>query len=618
MNYPQTHKNGCHFTVWAPEKETMALRLERADAPVAMRKDRSGYFHADVPGITHGDRYYYQPDSAERYPDPASSWQPEGVHGPSAVVDHHRYAWNDDRWRGVPFSSLIFYELHVGAFTPEGTFDSIIPRLDDLAGLGINALELMPVTQCPGKRNWGYDEVFLYAVQDSYGGPEGLKRLVDACHQKGIAVFLDVVYNHVGREGNILDRFGPYFSDKYHTPWGKAFNYDGAWSDGVREFIVDNVVYWAEQYHIDGLRLDAVHEIFDRNAVTIWDELQTAVGQWEQRCGRRFYLIAESDGNSPRVVRPPALGGLGFQSQWMDDFHHALYVLLDPNGKKHYADFGRLEQLAKAYTEGFVHSNEWVGFRRRRHGASSAGLSGDRFIVFNQNHDIPGNRPGGERLSVLVDLPRLKLAAAAVLLSPYIPLLFMGEEYGETAPFYFFSDYGDPEIINGLESRKEQFAAFNWEGEPRDPQDEATFTRSKLNWHTRQEGAHGVLLDWYNTLIGLRRSHPLLGDLSKNNFRADLLGSQGLALYRHSADQTQHLLSLLNFSGEPLTTIIGYSTQWIRQLDSHLTASSASPGPPTPFPGTIAAGETISVPAWGVGIYSAATVATTVEAPATK
>jgi maltooligosyltrehalose trehalohydrolase len=457
--------------------------------------------------------------------------------------------------------------------------------------------------------------VFLYAVQDSYGGPEGLKRLVDACHQKGIAVFLDIVYNHIGREGNILDRFGPYFSDKYHTPWGKAFNYDGALSDGVREFVVSNVMYWAELYHIDGLRLDAVHEIFDRNAVTIWDDLQTAVEQWEQCSGRRFYLIAESDGNSPRVVRPPALGGLGFQSQWMDDFHHALYVLLHPAGKKHYEDFGRLEQLAKAYTEGFVHSNEWVGFRRRRHGASSAGLSGDRFIVFNQNHDIPGNRPGGERLSVLVDLPRLKLAAAALLLSPYIPLLFMGEEYGETTPFYFFSDYGDPEIISGLESRKEQFAAFNWEGEPRDPQDEATFARSKLNWHTRQEGAHGVLLDWHKTLIGLRRSHPLLGDLSKNNFRADLLGNQGLALYRHSADQTHHLLNLLNFSGEPLTTSIGYSTRWIKQLDSHLTAS---PGPLTTLPGTIAAGETICIPAWGVGVYSAATVATTEEPPATK
>lgn len=552
-----------------------------------MRKDRSGYFHAEVPGITHGDRYYYQPDSAERYPDPASSWQPEGVHGPSAVVDHHRYAWNDDRWRGAPFSSLIFYELHVGAFTPEGTFDSIIPRLDDLAGLGINALELMPVAQCPGKRNWGYDEVFLYAVQDSYGSPEGLKRLVDACHQKDIAVFLDVVYNHVGREGKILDRFGPYFSDKYHTPWGKAFNYDGALSDGVREFIVSNVVYWAEQYHIDGLRLDAVHEIFDRNAVTIWDELQTAVGQWEQRSGRRFYLIAESDLNSPRVVRPPALGGLGFQSQWMDDFHHALYVLLDPDGKKHYADFGRLEQLAKAYTEGFVHTNEWVGFRRRRHGASSAGLSGDRFIVFNQNHDIPGNRPGGERLSVLVDLPRLKLAAAAVLLSPYIPLLFMGEEYGETAPFYFFSDYGDPAITGGLqEARIKQFADFDWDGEPPDAQLESTFSASIPDWGCRSQGDKGIILDWHRRLITLRRENALLADTSKNNFRADLIEGRGLALYRRSADQSRELHCLLNFFGEELS--IPVLPHWNKLLES--TATTVT-------------GNTLHLPPWGVIVY---------------
>jgi maltooligosyltrehalose trehalohydrolase len=530
----------------------MALHL--ADAPgIPMKKDTNGYFHVDVPGIRHGDRYYYKPNNAATYPDPASPWQPEGVHGPSAVLDHQHYTWTDNNWRGLPFNTLIFYELHVGAFTPQGTFEAIIPRLPELADLGITAIELMPVAQCPGRRNWGYDEVFLYAVQDSYGCPDSLKQLVDACHQHGISVFLDVIYNHLGKEGNVLHHFGPYFSDKYHTPWGKALNFDGAWSDEVKDFITGNVIYWAEQYHIDGLRLDAIHEVFDRNAVTIFDQLQEDVSRWQQQNGRSFYLVAESDTNDPRTVRPASSGGLGFDAQWLDDFHHSLYVLLDPNGIRHYEDFGRLDQLAKAYTEGFVHSNEYVRFRHRRHGASSAGIPGDKFIVFNQNHDIPGNRPGGERLSMLVDLPRLKLAAAAILLSPYVPLLFMGEEYGEKAPFYFFSDYSDPDIISGLSSRKEQFAAFNWEGEPRDPQPEDTFLSSHIDWQLRTKGEHKILLDWHRQLITLRHNHPLLKDLSKNNFRADLIGNQGLALRRHSADQTRHLLCLFNFSPEPLT-----------------------------------------------------------------
>jgi maltooligosyltrehalose trehalohydrolase len=578
MPPPRLHKQGCHFSVWAPEKNFMTLnRPDAIDIP--MEKDDQGYFHVDVPNIQHGERYFYKPEDEKPYPDPATPWQPEGVHGPSAVVDHQLHTWTDNNWRGLPFPSLIFYELHVGAFTPGGTFEAIIPRLPELADLGINAIELMPVAQCPGQRNWGYDEVFLYAVQDSYGGPESLKQLVDACHGHGIAVFLDVIYNHAGREGNILDQFGPYFSDKYHTPWGKAFNFDGAWSDGVKDFIIDNVIYWAEEYHIDGLRLDAIHEIFDRNAVTIWDQLHDAVKGWQQQNGRSFYLIAESDTNSPRTVRPTSAGGLGFDAQWLDDFHHSLYVLLDPDGIRHYEDFGRLDQLAKAYTEGFVHSNEYVRFRHRRHGASSAGLSGDKFIVFNQNHDIPGNRPGGERLSVLVDLPRLKLAAAAILLSPYLPMLFMGEEYGEKAPFYFFSDYSDTEIIRGLSSRQQQFAAFNFDGEPKDSQSEHTFTASRLNWDQRTKGEHATLLEWHRQLISLRRTHPLLKDCSKNNFRADLLGNQGLALYRHSADQSQYLLCMLNLSPDPLTASI----------------------PLHPIPGS-----TIHLPPWGVSIQSGA------------
>jgi maltooligosyltrehalose trehalohydrolase len=582
--------DSCVFRVWAPEKETLTLHLDDGKRVVDMHKEEDGYFSVSVSGVKAGARYFYE----GKYPDPESAYQPEGVHGPSEVVDHSLYRWEDGDWRGLVFSDLLFYELHVGAFTPEGTFEAILPRLDELAALGINAIELMPVAACPGHRNWGYDEVGLYDVQADYGGPEGLKKLVDGCHRRGIAVFLDVVYNHLGPEGNYLSFFGPYFTDKYQTPWGKALNFDGPWSDGVKEYIIRNVLYWSEQYHIDGLRLDAIHEMFDRNAVTIWDQLHARVRDWEQRSGRKLYLVAESDHNSPRVVRPPEVGGYGFTAQWLDDFHHALYVLLDEEGRKHYRDFGALEQLAKAYTDGFVHSGEYVRFRQRRHGASSAGIPGDRFIVFNQNHDLPGNRPGGERLSVLVDLPRLKLAAAAVLLSPYIPLLFMGEEYGETAPFFFFSDYGDPQIIAGLrEGRKKEFAAFEWGEDPPDSQEEDTFRRSKLQWERRREGNSLVLLEWHRQLIRLRRDHPLLRDFSKSLIRADMVGGMALALHRHSADGRRQLLCLFNFSAEPLAFSVAYGGgEWQKLLDSGEA-----------MPATVATGGPVRLPAWGAVVY---------------
>jgi maltooligosyltrehalose trehalohydrolase len=519
-----------------------------------MQKDQHGYFTLELRNAKTGLLYRYRPGaSAKPLPDPASAFQPEGIHGPSQLYDHRSYSWQDSSWRGLPIENLIFYEIHVGAFTEEGSFDAIIPRLDELADCGINAIELMPVAQCPGSRNWGYDGVFPYAVQNTYGGPDGLKRLVDACHDKGISVWLDVVYNHLGTEGNYLPAFGPYFSDKYHTPWGEALNFDGAWSDGVREYIVSNALYWAEHFHIDGLRLDAIHEIFDRNAVTIWDCLHNAICDWERTSGRKLGIIAESDLNNPRLVLPPQQGGNGFDAQWLDDFHHSLYVLLDKAGFKNYGDYGQLTQLAKAYSEGFVHSGEYVQFRHRSHGASSAGFPGHHFVIFNQNHDIPGNRPDGKRLAAIVDLPRLKLAAAAILLSPYIPLLFMGEEYGETAPFFFFSDYNDAEVVERQrKGRAEQFAGFGWDTLPPDGQEKDSFIRSRLQWDLRQQGQHRELLEWHKKLITLRRSHPLLRDLSKKYFRADMIGERGIALRRHSADGKDSLICLLNFSDRPL------------------------------------------------------------------
>jgi maltooligosyltrehalose trehalohydrolase len=614
--YTQCHKDGCRFRVWAPEHENVSLRLygrparagiavqsehaaESADRTnglnahtIEMQKDAYGYFHADITGAGDGTRYQYLLDNVS-YPDPASGSQPDGVYGPSAVVDHRLFIWRDAGWHVPPFAQLIFYEIHVGVFTPEGTFDAIIPRLGQLASLGINALELMPVAACSGERNWGYDGTFLYAVQQPYGDPNGLKRLVDAAHAQGIAVFLDVVYNHIGPEGNCLEAFGPYFTEQYHTPWGKAINYDGAWSDGVRAFITGNALYWAGHFHIDGLRLDAIHEIYDRNAVSIWDDLRAGIDKWEQQSGRRCYLVAESDTNDPRVVQPVSIGGRGFDAQWMDDFHHCLYVLLHPAGWKYYKDFGNIGQLAKAYTQGFVHTGEYLRFRHRRHGASAAGIPGERFIVFNQNHDLPGNRPGGERLPMLVGRDTLKLAAAILLLSPYIPMLFMGEEYGEDTPFFFFTDYQEPATSRGqMEGRRQQFAAFGFDGEVHDPQDPLLFERSKLQWEKRFTGDHGALLDWHRELIRLRRTHPLLTDLSKCFLRADVVGTHGLSVYRYSGDGERHLVCVFNFSHEdavtfPLGYAIGLRGTWQQVLG----------------PGASTEGNTVQLPPQGVAVY---------------
>jgi maltooligosyltrehalose trehalohydrolase len=533
-----------------------------------MTKDEWGYFFTDVPGVVAGTRYRYIVDG-QPYPDPCSAFQPEGIYADSEVVDHAGFEWRDSGWRGRSFNEFVFYEIHVGTFTAEGSFDAMIPRLDELAAIGITAIQLMPVAQFPGRRNWGYDGVFLYAVQNSYGGPQGLKRLVDACHQRRIAVFLDVVYNHLGPEGNCLDRYGPYFSDKYGTPWGKAMNFDGAGSDGVREFVIDNVLFWAEQYHLDGLRLDAVHEIFDRSAIRIWDELYAAVKRCEVRLGRRFHLVAESDTNDPRTVRPPELGGKGFDAQWLDDFHHALYVLLDPDGWRNYQDFGTIEQLAKSYSEGFVHSGEYVRFRQRRHGAPAVGIAGEHFIVFNQDHDLPGNRPDGKRLSELVGLPVLKLAAAAMLLSPFIPMLFMGEEYGEKAPFFFFSDYQEDGTVRGLiEGRKKQLASFQFAGEPRDPQDERVFQESKLHWEDRREGVHAELLALTTELLRLRRTHALLADGSGGRLRVDVLSEMGLSIRRWSVRRDLQLTCLFNFSAYSAMPSVRDQREWKLLLSS--------------------------------------------------
>lgn len=561
--------NHCRFSIWAPQKKSMLLHLiHPVQERIEMEKDRQGCFFVELDYAGPGSHYFFIPEGGMDYPDPASHFQPEGVHGPSEVVDHSSFRWTDDQWKGIPFKKLILYEVHVGTFTKEGTFEAMIPRLPELAASGINALELLPVSQFPGERNWGYDGVFPYAVQNSYGGPNGLKKLVNACHENGMAVFLDVVYNHIGPEGNYFGFFGPYFTNKYRTPWGEAINFDGDWSDGVRAYFSDNPLFWFSNYHIDGLRCDAVHEIFDRGAIHLWNLTVQKIREMDEQTGRTHYLIAESDLNSPRVVGLPETGGFGFTAQWLDDFHHALYVLLDKKGKKHYRDFGEIGQLAKAYTDGFVHSGEYVSFRKRRHGTSSAGVAGDKFVVFSQNHDQVGNRAMAERLSVLVDFERLKLAAAAILLSPYIPLLFMGEEYGEVSPFFYFVSHSDVNLIRAVrEGRKQDFGKFKWGQESPDPQDIKTFESSRLQWHKRTEGKHLILLKWHTALIHLRQNHPILQEFNKNNVWVNVVAPETLVLYRQNAEGSERLICLLNFSetAVPFTFPDG---EWEKILDS--------------------------------------------------
>jgi maltooligosyltrehalose trehalohydrolase len=597
--------NSCRFTVWAPLKKTMLLHLPDPERKVGMSKDEAGYFTATVENIKPGTKYSFIPDNEKAFPDPASNFQPQGVHGPSQVIDHACFHWTDQSWKGLPFRELVLYEMHIGTFTKEGTFEAIIPRLKALADLGINAIELMPVSQFPGNRNWGYDGVCLYAVQNSYGGPEGLKKLVNACHEEGIAVMLDVVYNHLGPEGNYLIHFAPYFTNTYRTPWGDAINYDGRWSDGVRDYFCNNALYWFQYYHLDGLRLDAVHMVFDNGALHFCQYLNDKVQLLQQQLGRPLHIIAESDLNSPRVVNSPAIGGYGFSAQWLDDFHHALYAILDQKGKERYYDFGLMEQLAKTYTDGFVHSGEYVQFRKRKHGVSSAGIPGNKFVAFTSNHDQVGNRPNGERLPVLIDFERLKLAAAALLLSPYVPMLFMGEEYADAVPFYYFISHSDPALIEAVrKGRKEEFKDFKTEGESPDPQDERAFDLSKLQWHQRDEGHGAILLRWYKKLISLRNAIPALKNFNKNDIHAQVIAQFGLIIHRQEEGVKRHLLCLFNFSEKEIQCSIPfYAQKYSVVIDSRGKEWNENYAEVPVMPPSLSAGKKVMMMPLSVSVY---------------
>ena len=500
------------FRIWAPNANQVQIKIDRD--LFGMTPSESGWWFTETPLAKAGIDYAFVLDGGVPVPDPRSPWQPNGIHGPSRTVDHGAFSWTDQSWQAKPLSSAIFYELHIGTFTSQGTFMAAIEQLDYLVGLGITHIELMPVAGFSGNRGWGYDGVDLYAPHHAYGEPDDLKRLVDACHSRGLAVILDVVYNHVGPAGNYLAHFGPYFTQRYATPWGQAINFDGPESDEVRRFFCDNALMWLKDYHFDGLRIDAVHAIIDTSALHFLEQLACEVAELQAQTGRHLALIAESDRNDPRIIRPREIGGYGVHAQCSDDFHHSLHCVLTGEHAGYYVDFGSLADLAKALQHVFVYDGRHSVFRRRRHGRLPSGLSGSSFLGYLQTHDQIGNRAKGERSSHLMSVGRLKIAAALVLTAPFIPMLFQGEEWGATSPFLYFTDHDDPELArNVTEGRRREFAAFGWKPEEiPDPQAVETFERSKLIWSEREAEPHAGLLAWHRRLIELRRKIPSLSD----------------------------------------------------------------------------------------------------------
>jgi maltooligosyltrehalose trehalohydrolase len=538
------------FVLWAPHWKQVSVHVSGTNQRIIdMEPGERGYHTAVVDGIVAGTQYVFRLEGSRELPDPASRFQPEGVHGPSQLVDTRAFEWTDQGWEGIELEDSIFYELHVGTYTPKGTFEALIAHLDELRSLGVTTVEVMPIAQFPGERNWGYDGAYPFAPQNTYGGPEGLQKLVSAAHARGLAVALDVVYNHLGPEGNYLGEYGPYFTDRYRTPWGQAINYDGAGSDEVRRFFRENALNWLEQYHFDALRLDAIHGIFDFSARHFLAELKGSVSELSRRLGRQLYLIAESDLNDARVIAPRQRGGYEIDAQWSDDFHHSVHTLLTKENNGYYQDFGAVRHLAETLKNGWCYRGQYSQYRQRRHGNSAEGISSSHFVVCNQNHDQVGNRAAGERLSALVGFEALKLAAGITLLSPYVPLLFMGEEYGETAPFQYFISHLDPVLVEAVRhGRRAEFAAFGWQDRVPDPQDEETFRRSMLQHPLKEKEPHAALLRFYKELISLRKK---CGLGSQRKWHAWENKQDTLVLFRE--DRARYLAMVLNFGDDETT-----------------------------------------------------------------
>ena len=542
------------FKVWAPRPERVDVVL--GDRKLPMRRCDDGWWTATDFAAGPGTDYGFSLNEGQPRADPRSNFQPFGSKGASRLVDHGAYAWASN-WRGRPLAGSVIYEAHVGTLSPAGTFTGAIEALPHLADLGAGVLELMPVAEFPGSRGWGYDPVNLFAPHHSYGTPSDLKRLVDAAHGHGLAVILDVVWNHLGPSDNYLEEFGPYFTTRYQTPWGAAVNFDGPGSDEVRRFVISNAMMWLRDYRFDGLRVDAVHAIYDTSATHVLSELAARVSALSAHLGRPLYLIAESDQNDPRLVRAPGLGGYGLDSCWADDWHHCVHATLTGENSGYYQDYGSLEGLAKALRQAWVYDGTYSAFRRRTHGGSPAGLSGPQFVVCTQNHDQVGNRAAGDRTSALLSPARLRVAAALLLTSPFTPLIFQGEEWGASTPFPYFTDHEDPALAAAVrDGRRSEFSAFGWDpADMPDPQNSATFWQAKLDWAELSKPAHAELLTWYRDLIRLRASRADLTDPRLDRVTVTCDSAAGRLLLRRG-----ETLIAVNLGAEDWTCPLGASS----------------------------------------------------------
>jgi maltooligosyltrehalose trehalohydrolase len=565
------------FNIWAPLKNHIKIHLLDNNKHVSLKKDYYGYFKGQVEGVLPGTYYKIIMDDNIELPDIYSLSQPEGVHGPSEIIDES-FDWTDYHYKPSFLEDYIIYELHVGTFSGKGTFDDVVHKLPYLKDLGVSAIEIMPVAQFPGKRNWGYDGVFPFAVQNSYGGLSGLKILVDACHNNGLAVILDVVYNHLGPEGNYFECYAPYFTPKYNTPWGKAINYDREYSDNVKEYFIENALFFLFNCHVDSLRLDATHAILDASVEPFLYLLAQRIKEKANKLNKRKYLIAETNMNDKKLVSSPIVGGYGLDSLWNDDFHHCLHSYLTGERDGYYMDFGSLAYLEKAVKDGFVYQGEYSPFFKRKHGTSSKNLIGTNFVVFSQNHDQIGNRMLGERLNHLVDIKKAKLAAALTILSPYIPLLFMGEEFACKNPFLYFIDHSDKNLIEAIRNgRREEFSQFNWQAEPKDPYAVETFEQSKINIDQHlDEEKHKELFSFYQSLIKLRKNMLPLKILNKDSIKTlSFEASQILFIERMYKNDIIYII--FNFSDKDMQILLPFRNGlYTKIFDSELSEFSGS------------------------------------------
>lgn len=536
------------FTLWAPKATFVEINIPDKNLKLPLTQDEYGHWTIETNQLREGDRYQIVLDKQTHRPDPASLSQPEGVHGVSEAIDLGNFRWTDQEWQNPAMDHYIIYELHTGTFSPEGTFSGIEKKLDHLIDLGVNAIEIMPVAQFPGSRNWGYDGVGPYAVQNSYGGAHALQQLVDSCHKRGIAVILDVVYNHIGPEGNYLNDFGHYFTSKYSTPWGDALNFDDAHCDAVRTYFIQNALMWFKDFHIDALRLDAVHAIKDLSPVHLLRQIKMETDRLSQQTGRKHHLIAEVDLNDPKFINPLAKQGYGMDAQWIDEFHHALRTTAGEPATGYYSDFNGIAHLAKSYQDAYVYDGQYSPHRKKFFGLKAEENPGSQFIVFSQNHDQTGNRMLGERTSQIHSPEMQKLLAGAVITAPFVPMLFMGEEWSETNPFLYFVSHTDSDLAEAVrKGRKAEFADFHAEGEAPDPMSQETFESSALQWSLLESAMHQNMFRYYKALIALRKQHPVLKKLDRKNLEATFHEEQNTLLL-HRWQDDKHLVCILNFS----------------------------------------------------------------------